>query len=139
MFDVYLPDGLSQRRLRVEDASAVTAVMAAVELSDLGVVVMEEADLVGDWQRPSFDVGASVIGMPPSAPGPKGDALRVQGGEAEAQRALSRSVEPLAPRTARAALTSAATPSTTVAIAVQMPICCQSIAATRRGVESPST
>jgi mycothiol synthase len=63
MSHVDLPDGLSQRPLRVDDAAAVTAVMSAQELHDLGEVVIEEADIVGDWQRPSFDVGASTVGV----------------------------------------------------------------------------
>jgi GNAT superfamily N-acetyltransferase len=37
--------------------------MAAQELHDLGTVEIEEADVVGDWQRPSFDVPASTVGV----------------------------------------------------------------------------
>ena len=37
--------------------------MAAQELADIGEVVIEEADIVGDWSRPSFDVAASTIGV----------------------------------------------------------------------------
>jgi len=58
-----LPDGLTHRPLDLPDAAAVTAVMAAVELEELGVVFIEEADIVGDWQRPSFDVAGSTIGV----------------------------------------------------------------------------
>jgi GNAT superfamily N-acetyltransferase len=45
------------------DARAVFEVMAAQELHDLGTVEIEEADIVGDWQRPSFDVSASTVGI----------------------------------------------------------------------------
>jgi GNAT superfamily N-acetyltransferase len=37
--------------------------MAAEEEHDLGSVEIEEADIVGDWQRPSFDVSTSTVGV----------------------------------------------------------------------------
>ena len=37
--------------------------MAAQELDDIGEVVIEEADIVGDWQRPGYDVAASTVGV----------------------------------------------------------------------------
>ena len=37
--------------------------MAAQEIVDLGEPLVEEADIVGDWQRPSFDVAARTIGV----------------------------------------------------------------------------
>ncbi|MFN8192810.1 MAG: GNAT family N-acetyltransferase [Nocardioidaceae bacterium] len=58
-----LPDGLSARALAPGDATAVFEVMAAQQQHDLGRVEIEEADIVGDWQRPSFDVGASTVGV----------------------------------------------------------------------------
>lgn len=58
-----LPDGYTQRALVVDDAAAVTAVMAAQELQDVGEVVIEEADIVADWQRPSYDVTQSSVGV----------------------------------------------------------------------------
>lgn len=58
-----LPPGLSQRSLTVDDAGAVTAVMAAEELRDTGTVSIEEADLVADWQRPGFDIARSTLGI----------------------------------------------------------------------------
>ena len=58
-----LPAGLDQRPLVFDDARAVYEVMAAQELHDLGEVAIELADIVGDWQRPSFDVSASTIGV----------------------------------------------------------------------------
>ena len=45
------------------DARAVFEVMAAQEAHDVGTVEIEEADIVGYWQRPSFDVAASTIGV----------------------------------------------------------------------------
>jgi GNAT superfamily N-acetyltransferase len=58
-----LPEGLTSRPLTKSDARAVFEVMAAQELVDVGEVVIEEADVVGDWQRPSYDLGASSIGI----------------------------------------------------------------------------
>ncbi|GEP35272.1 hypothetical protein NSZ01_30400 [Nocardioides szechwanensis] len=58
-----LPEGYTQRALAVTDAAAVTAVMAAQELHDVGEVVIEEADIVADWQRPSYDVTQSSVGV----------------------------------------------------------------------------
>lgn len=54
---------LTERPLTHGDARAVYEVMAAQELRDLGIVEIEEADIVGDWSRPSFDVGSSTIGV----------------------------------------------------------------------------
>jgi GNAT superfamily N-acetyltransferase len=45
------------------DARAVFELMAAEQQHDLGAVEIEEADIVGDWQRPSFDVPSSTIGV----------------------------------------------------------------------------
>ena len=58
-----LPLGLVTRPMAPGDESAVTAVIAAAQLEDVGEVVIEEADVVSDWQRPSFDVAASTIGV----------------------------------------------------------------------------
>lgn len=55
--------GWQVRALRLDDAGAVASAMAASELHDLGQIAIEEADIVGDWQRPSFDVGASTVGV----------------------------------------------------------------------------
>jgi mycothiol synthase len=60
---VDLPDGLTSRPLRLDDAHAVFDVMAAQEAVDLDEVMIEEADIVGDWNRPSFDVAASTVGV----------------------------------------------------------------------------
>jgi GNAT superfamily N-acetyltransferase len=58
-----LPDGLTCRPLARSDARAVFEVMAAQELHDVGEVVIEEADIVGDWQRPSYDLASSSVGV----------------------------------------------------------------------------
>lgn len=56
-------EGLTTRPLTAADAAAVYRVMADQELADVGEVEIEEADIVGDWARPSFDVGTSTMGV----------------------------------------------------------------------------
>jgi mycothiol synthase len=63
MHPVKLPPGLMHRALAHGDAAAVAVVIAAEQLADIGEIVIEEADIVSDWQRPSFDIGASTIGV----------------------------------------------------------------------------
>ena len=58
-----LPEGVTSRPLNDGDARAVYEVMAAQELEDIGMVEIEEADIVGDWARPSFDVSTSTVGV----------------------------------------------------------------------------
>lgn len=58
-----LPDGLTARPLTLSDARAVFEVMADQERHDIGEVAIEPADIVGDWQRPSFDVEGSTLGV----------------------------------------------------------------------------
>lgn len=58
-----LPDGLSERPLVMSDARAVVEVMAAQEAHDTGEVSIEEADILGDWGRPSYDVSAGTVGV----------------------------------------------------------------------------
>lgn len=58
-----LPEGMSSRPLARSDSRAVFAVVAAQELADVGEVVVDEADIVADWQRPSFDVGECTVGV----------------------------------------------------------------------------
>jgi GNAT superfamily N-acetyltransferase len=41
----------------------VAAVIAAQEVVDLGEALIEEADIVADWQRPSFDLTSHTIGV----------------------------------------------------------------------------
>jgi mycothiol synthase len=58
-----LPVGLTSRALTMGDAQAVFEVMALQEQEDLGKVEIEAADIVADWQRPSFDIAASTMGV----------------------------------------------------------------------------
>ncbi len=58
-----LPDGYTQRPLVPEDAAAVTAAVAAQEVADVGEVVIEEADIVADWQRPGYDMDTGTLGV----------------------------------------------------------------------------
>ncbi len=58
-----LPAGLVGRPLQMSDSRAVYEVMAAQELHDVGEIGIEEADILGDWQRPSYDVTASTVGV----------------------------------------------------------------------------
>ncbi len=61
--DLDLPAGLTTRPLTPADAAAVAEVIGANELADVGEVIIEEADIVADWQRPGYDVTASSIGV----------------------------------------------------------------------------
>ena len=63
MHTLDLPAGLTSRPLNDADARAVYEVMAAEEQADIGMIEIEEADIVADWGRPSFDVSASTIGV----------------------------------------------------------------------------
>jgi GNAT superfamily N-acetyltransferase len=58
-----LPAGLTTRPLTLDDAPAVTGIMAAEELRDTGEVAIDEADLLADWRRPSFDLATRTIGV----------------------------------------------------------------------------
>lgn len=60
---VVLPAGYSARPAAMEDAAVVTALVAAEELTDIGEVLIEEADYVSDWQRPSFDLATRTISV----------------------------------------------------------------------------
>jgi len=61
--DLVLPAGLTARPLELADSAAVVAVMAASELAVLGRVLIEEAYLLGDWNRPSFDLATCTVGV----------------------------------------------------------------------------
>lgn len=63
MSAISLPPGLTTRPLTLADARAAFEVIAAQERHDLGSVEVEEADLIGDWQRPSYDLGASSVAV----------------------------------------------------------------------------
>ncbi len=58
-----LPPGLTTRSLTMDDAPAVFEAMAAQETHDIGQAEVELADIVGEWQRPSFDVASSTVGV----------------------------------------------------------------------------
>jgi mycothiol synthase len=58
-----LPTDLTVRPLDFADAAAVTAVTAACELHDDGMVEIEESDVVAEWRRPSFDVARDGIAV----------------------------------------------------------------------------
>lgn len=61
--DLDLPRGLTSRPLTMDDARAVYEVMADQQQHDIGKIEIELADIVGDWQKPSFDVTASTVGV----------------------------------------------------------------------------
>jgi mycothiol synthase len=54
---------LTTRALRADDAAAVAALIAACELHDVGEELIEEADIIGDWQRPAFDLATQSVGV----------------------------------------------------------------------------
>jgi mycothiol synthase len=58
-----LPAGLTTRPLRREDAGIVFELMAAQERVDLGEVEIEEADIVGDWAKPSHDLASRSVAV----------------------------------------------------------------------------
>ena len=58
-----LPEGLTTRPLSLADAEAVQAAIAAEEVVDLGEPEMTVEDVLADWQRPSYDVAASTVGV----------------------------------------------------------------------------
>lgn len=55
--------GYTVRPLTPDDAHAVFELMAAGELETIGEVAIEEADIISDWQRPSFDLATQSIGV----------------------------------------------------------------------------
>lgn len=79
-----LPAGLRTRHLTMADSRAVFEAMAEQEVTDIGRAEVEEADIVGEWQRPSFDVAAGTVGVfdgdtlvayAETGPGERGDAV----------------------------------------------------------------
>ncbi len=58
-----LPPPYTTRPLTMADAQAVTDLMAVCELHDLGEVQIELEDIVGGWQRPSFDLATQSVGV----------------------------------------------------------------------------
>ena len=60
---ISLPPDLTTRALRPDDSRAVWEVIAAQEKHDIGTVEIEEADLVAEWQRPSYDLAGSSVAV----------------------------------------------------------------------------
>ena len=60
---IELPDGFSSRSLTMDDAEAVYDIIAAEEVVDLGEAELVLEDLTSDWQRPSYDIGSSTVGV----------------------------------------------------------------------------
>jgi len=58
-----LPTPYRCRSLTPDDARAVTDLMAVCEQHDIGEVQIELEDIVGDWQRPSFDLATQSLGV----------------------------------------------------------------------------
>jgi GNAT superfamily N-acetyltransferase len=61
--EIELPAGLTSRPLTHDDAPGVLAAISAEELVDLGEAQMKLDDVLADWRRPSYDIGASTIGV----------------------------------------------------------------------------
>ncbi len=57
------PAGLTTRSLTLDDAEAVSALITAEELHDVGAADVTVEDVVAEWQRPSYDLGASSLGV----------------------------------------------------------------------------
>lgn len=55
--------GFGSRPLTLADAPAVHGLIAAEELVDLGAVEMTPEDVLADWQRPSYDIASSTVGV----------------------------------------------------------------------------
>ena len=60
---IELPAGFTSRPLTLDDAEAVLAAIAAEEVADLGEAEMTLEDVLADWQRPSYDLTSSTVGV----------------------------------------------------------------------------
>ena len=58
-----LPGGLTARSLTMTDAEAVTALITEEELHDVGEVDVDVDEVVSEWQRPSYDLATSSLGV----------------------------------------------------------------------------
>jgi GNAT superfamily N-acetyltransferase len=58
-----LPAGLTTRPLRPDDAPAVFGLMVDAQTHDIGEAAIDLEDIVGDWQRPSFDLATQSVGV----------------------------------------------------------------------------
>lgn len=63
MIRLHVDESLTARSLTLDDAHAVFDLAAAQERHDLGRVEIEAADIVADWQRPSWDVATHTVGV----------------------------------------------------------------------------
>jgi mycothiol synthase len=58
-----VPAGFTCRPLVPPDAAAVAALAAAQDICDLGEAMLDEADIAGEWSRPSFDISTCTVGV----------------------------------------------------------------------------
>jgi GNAT superfamily N-acetyltransferase len=58
-----LPAGFTARPLTMADSLAVFELYAAQQRVDLGLVEVDHEDIVSEWQRPSYDLERSAIGV----------------------------------------------------------------------------
>ena len=77
-----LPAGLTTRSLRPDDARAVFDLMVDSQTLDAGEPSVDLEDVVGDWQRPSFDLATHAVGV--------ADAGRLVGYAARGERPVRR-------------------------------------------------
>jgi len=59
---IHLVAPLTTRPLRLQDADAVCALVRRSEEHEIGEALVDLEDIVGDWQRPSLDLGRHTIG-----------------------------------------------------------------------------
>ena len=111
-----LPAELTTRALTTADATAVYETIAAQERVDVGEVEIEEADIVGDWQRPGHDLstrsvgvfdGELMVGYAEVMGADRGDAAVHPGLPRTRHRHLARALDAGKPHAARAAPSSA--------------------------------
>ena len=58
-----VPPPLTTRALREDDAPSVFDLVREVEERDLGEPMIDLEDIIGDWQRPSFDLATHSVGV----------------------------------------------------------------------------
>jgi len=58
-----LPSGLQMRPLTMADAVPVANLVRASEIHDVGEALIDDEDIVGAWQRPSFDLASQSVGI----------------------------------------------------------------------------
>jgi len=58
-----LPPGLQTRPLTMDDAVPVANLVRASEVHDVGEALIDDEDIVGDWQRPSFDLASQSVDL----------------------------------------------------------------------------